>query len=75
LNNNQTIITFTKKLLFNIEANEKVPPKYKLEETGIKIDTIIGDAAYSEKGNIELAVEENIKLVAKLNPSVIQRYR
>ena len=43
--------------------------------TGMEIDTIIGDSAYSEKGNIELAQNENIKLVAKLNPSVTQGYR
>ncbi|MFA9378015.1 MAG: IS1182 family transposase [Lachnotalea sp.] len=48
---------------------------HKSKETGMKIDTIIGDAAYSEKGNIELTEEENIKLVAKLNPSVTQGFR
>lgn len=47
----------------------------KSKETGLKIDTIIGDAAYSEKSNIELAEGENIKLVAKLNPSVTQGFR
>ncbi len=47
----------------------------KSKETGMEIDTIIGDAAYSEKGNIELAEKENIKLVAKLNPSVTQGFR
>jgi len=47
----------------------------KSRENGIDIDTIIGDAAYSEKGNIELAQTEDIKLVAKLNPSVSQGCR
>lgn len=47
----------------------------KSKNTGLKIDTIIGDSAYSEKGNIELANIENIKLVAKLNPCVTQGYR
>jgi len=42
---------------------------------GLEVDTIIGDAAYSEKGNIELATENEIKLVAKLNPSVTQGFR
>lgn len=42
----------------------------KSKETGMEIDTIIGDAAYSEKENIELAKREEIQLVAKLNPSV-----
>lgn len=47
----------------------------KSKNTGIKIDTIIGDAAYSEKENIKLAKTESIKLVAKLNPSVTQGFR
>lgn len=47
----------------------------KSKNTGLKIDTIIGDSAYSEKGNIELANIENIKLVAKLNPCVTQGNR
>lgn len=47
----------------------------KSKETGMEIDTIIGDAAYSEKGNIELAKREEIQLVAKLNPSVTQGRR
>lgn len=48
---------------------------YKSKDTGLEIDTIIGDAAYSEKGNIELVKEEKINLVAKLNPSVTQGCR
>lgn len=47
----------------------------KSKENGLEIDTIIGDAAYSEKGNIELAEKEEISLVAKLNPSVTQGTR
>ena len=47
----------------------------KSKETGMEIDTIIGDAAYSEKGNIELAKREELQLVAKLNPSVTQGQR
>jgi hypothetical protein len=43
--------------------------------TGIKIENIIGDAAYSEKANIEISRENNIRLVAKLNPSVSQGFR
>jgi transposase len=44
-------------------------------EAGIEVETVIGDAAYSEKGNIEYANENEIKLVAKLNPSVTQGFR
>jgi transposase len=47
----------------------------KAKEAGMEIDEIIGDAAYSEKGNIELATENDIKLVAKLNSSVTQGLR
>lgn len=44
-------------------------------KAGMKIETVIGDAAYSEKGNIEYTKENEIKLVAKLNPSVTQGVR
>lgn len=47
----------------------------KSKNAGLEIDTIIGDSAYSEKGNIELAEENDLKLVAKLNPSVTQGFR
>jgi transposase len=45
------------------------------QENGIEVDTIIGDAAYSGKENIQLTSEQNIKLVAKLNPSITQGFR
>lgn len=44
-------------------------------KAGMEVETIIGDAAYSEKGNIEYTNENKIKLVAKLNPSVTQGFR
>ncbi len=47
----------------------------KSTEAGMNIENVIGDAAYSEKGNIEYANTHEIKLVAKLNPSVTQGYR
>lgn len=47
----------------------------KSKETGIEIDTVIGDSAYSEKGNIEFTQQEQVHLVAKLNPSVTQGTR
>ena len=47
----------------------------KVVKAGMKVDTVIGDAAYSEKGNIQnTQMKMNIKLVAKLNPSVTQGY-
>jgi transposase len=45
------------------------------QENGIEVDTIIGDAAYSGKENIQLTSEQNIKIVAKLNPSITQGFR
>ena len=47
----------------------------KSQKAGIKVETIIGDSAYSEKGNIKFANKNNMKLVAKLNPSVTQGFR
>ena len=44
-------------------------------EAGMNVENVIGDAAYSEKGNIEYANSHKIKLVAKLNPSVTQGFR
>jgi predicted DNA-binding transcriptional regulator len=44
-------------------------------KAGMEVETVIGDAVYSEKGNIEYANKNEIKLVAKLNPSVTQGYR
>ena len=41
----------------------------------MKINTVIGDTAYSEKANIEYTKEENIALVAKLNPILTQGTR
>lgn len=44
-------------------------------ENGIDVDTIIGDAAYSGKENLKLTTEQNIQIVAKLNPSITQGFR
>lgn len=45
------------------------------QENGIAVDTIIGDAAYSGKENLKIASEQNIKVVARLNPSITQGFR
>ena len=42
----------------------------KSRENGINVEEIIGDAAYSEKDNINYAKEEEIKLISKLSASV-----
>lgn len=45
------------------------------QENGIGVDTIIGDAAYSGKENLKLTQGQNIKIVARLNPSITQGFR
>jgi transposase len=45
------------------------------QDNGIEVDTIIGDAAYSGKENIKIASGQEIKIVAKLNPSITQGFR
>jgi hypothetical protein len=45
------------------------------QQNGIDIDAIIGDSAYSGKENLKLSGEQNIKVVAKLNPSITQGFR
>lgn len=47
------------------------------QDNGVQVDTIIGDSAYSGKENLKLKDKEdqNIKIVAKLNPSITQGFR
>ncbi|MEA5406098.1 IS1182 family transposase [Arcicella sp. DC2W] len=45
------------------------------QANGIEVDTIIGDTAYSGKGNLNLASGQSIHVVAKLNPSISQGFR
>ncbi|MFZ4263785.1 IS1182 family transposase [Sphingobacterium sp. HJSM2_6] len=45
------------------------------QKNGMEVDTIIGDAAYSGKDNLQLAKEQNIDIVARLNPAVSQGCR
>jgi transposase len=45
------------------------------QDNGIEVDTIIGDAAYSGKENLKIAGGQEIKIVAKLNPSITQGFR
>jgi transposase len=45
------------------------------QENGINVDAVIGDAAYSGKENLKLTSNQNIKVVAKLNPSITQGCR
>ncbi|MEH6852309.1 IS1182 family transposase, partial [Bacillus pseudomycoides] len=64
-----------------ITTGEKSDGKYlqtlieKSQETGMKIDTIIGDTAYSEKENIQYANKHKLQLVSKLNPNITQGTR
>ncbi|MCC5911724.1 MAG: IS1182 family transposase [Clostridiaceae bacterium] len=42
----------------------------KTKNTGMKLKTVIGDGAYAEKENLELAKEEEFELIAKLSKAV-----
>ncbi|WP_019412353.1 transposase, partial [Paenisporosarcina sp. TG20] len=61
-----------------VTTGEKSDGKYlqeligKSTQTGMEIDTVIGDSAYSEKANIIYAIENEVALVAKLNPILTQ---
>lgn len=47
------------------------------QDNGIKVDTVIGDSAYSGKENLRLKNkdDQSIKIVAKLNPAITQGFR
>jgi len=45
------------------------------QSNGIKVDTIIGDGAYAGKENLKLGGSQDIKIVAKVNPSITQGFR
>ena len=59
-----------------VTTGEKSDGKYlqelieKSQETGMEIETVIGDTAYSEKDNIRYAKENELQLVSKLNPQI-----
>ncbi|TDS11816.1 IS1182 family transposase [Sphingobacterium paludis] len=45
------------------------------QQNGMQVDTIIGDAAYSGKDNLRLVKEQDIDIIAKLNPAVSKGFR
>lgn len=47
----------------------------KSRDTGMKIDTVIGDTACSEKDNIQYANHNELQLVSTLNPNITQGTR
>lgn len=59
-----------------VTSGEKADGNYlqdvirKTEDAGIYVDTVVADAAYSGKNNIERCDAEGVQLVAKLNPVV-----
>jgi transposase len=54
----------------------ELPALLEISQTnGIKVDTIIGDGAYAGKENLKLAGSQDIKIVAKVNPSITQGFR
>ncbi|MFD2046387.1 IS1182 family transposase [Ornithinibacillus salinisoli] len=59
-----------------VTSGEKSDTKYlkELVETskknGMKVDTVLGDTAYSSKDNIQYANEQEMKLVSRLHPVI-----
>jgi transposase len=54
----------------------ELPNLLEISQTnGIDVDTIIGDAAYSGKENLKITRKQNIKVVARLSPSITQGFR
>lgn len=59
-----------------VTTGEKSDGKYlqelieKSQKTGMEIETVIGDTAYSEKDNIIYAKKIELELVSKLNPQI-----
>lgn len=47
----------------------------KSKTTGMKLETVVGDTAYSEKENIQYFNQNGLQLVAKLNPNITQGTR
>jgi len=45
------------------------------QKNGIEVERIIGDSAYSGKENLALMNGQDIKVVAKLNPTITQGFR
>ena len=45
------------------------------QKNGIEVESIIGDSAYSGKENLALMNGQDIKVVAKLNPTITQGFR
>lgn len=64
-----------------LTTGEKSDGKYlqelieKSRETGMEIETVIGDTAYSERDNIHYAKENELQLVSKLHPQITQGNR
>ena len=57
------------------DGKELVSLVRKSRETGMEIETVIGDKAYSSKENIDAAKEGHYELVARLNSLVTQGNR
>ncbi len=59
-----------------VTTGEKSDGKYlqelikKSQETGMEIESIVGDAAYSEKENIRYTKEQKLELISKLHPLI-----
>ena len=63
-----------------VTTGEKSDGKYlqelieKSQATGMEVETVIGDTAYSEKNNIRYTKEHQIELSIKITPTNYTRY-
>lgn len=57
------------------DGKELITLVHKSREAGMKVETVIGDKAYSSKENIDAAKDGNYELVARLNNIVTQGNR
>src|SRR5699024_7310527 len=58
-------------MVTTVEKNDRMELETMIEkrkEAGFEVNTVIGDAAYTEKGNIEYTKKNEVELMAKLNP-------
>ena len=57
------------------DGKELVSLIEKTKATGIEVEAVIGDTAYSEKSNLEYGKDQNIEIISKLHPVIISGYR
>ena len=57
------------------DGNEREGLIEKTEETGLEIEAVIGDGAYSSKEDLEYCKDKNIKVASKLNKMILEGHQ